>query len=369
MRTSKSPRRVLVFAYVTARFALRPYSHPCSPKKFTQQQLFACLVLKEFLRLDYRKLAALLKDTPELCRAIDLDVVPHFTTFQKAARRLLSARPARRLLDHTIHVGVAVRRIKRRVNLGALDGTGFESRHVSSYYVRRRESVGNLRGKWRSLTYHRYPKAGILCDCASHMIVAIVPGHGPKPDSLHYRQALREAQRRVKLLTLCADAGYDSEGAHEYARYECGIRSLIPPLIGRRTAKPPSGYWRRQMKNRLHTTRYSARWQVETVNSMLKRLLDSALRARKPWNQQREIVLRALTLNIMILRRAKVFYRALPNGFIFYVDNDYLGGSDHIFFPSDIPWTLVREDSQKYQDYLDGVERCRSGPGTGVYGN
>ena len=114
----------------------------------------------------------------------------------------------------------------------------------------------------------------------------------------------------MKLVTLAADAGYDSEAAHEYARNECGIRSLIPALIGRRSDKPPSGYWRRQMRNRIHNTRYTSRWQVETVNSMFKRLLDSALRARKPWTQHREIVLRALTLNLMIVRRRKVFYRA-----------------------------------------------------------
>jgi hypothetical protein len=310
VRTTKSPRRVLIFAHLSAELALHPYAHLCSPKKFTQPQLFACLVLKEFLKLDYRKLAALLADTPDLCRAIGLKVVPHFTTFQKAARRLLATMPARRLLDQTIHVGVAVGRIKRRVALAALDGTGFETRHASSYYVRRRETGGKFRGKWHSLTYRRFPKAGILCDCDSHMILAVVPGVGPKPDSLHYRQALNEAPRRVKLVTLAADAGYDSEAAHEYARNECGIRSLIPALIGRRSDKPPSGYWRRQMRNRIHNTRYSSRWQVETVNSMFKRLLDSALRARKPWTQHREIILRALTLNLMIVRRCKVFYRA-----------------------------------------------------------
>lgn len=64
------------------------YAHRYSPKKFTQPQLFACLVLKEFLQLDYRKLAALLIDCLDLCATIDLDVVPHFTTFQKAAQRL-----------------------------------------------------------------------------------------------------------------------------------------------------------------------------------------------------------------------------------------------------------------------------------------
>jgi hypothetical protein len=316
VRTSKSPKRVLVFAYLIARWALPTYAHRCSPKKFTQPQLLACLVFKEFLRLDYRKLAAVLTDSPALQRAVDLDYVPHFTTFQKAAKRLLSATPARRLLDWTLHVGIALRRVRKRVVMAALDGTGFESRHASSYYVRRRESVGKLRGKWHSLTYRRFPKAGILCDCDSHMILAVVPGHGPKPDRLHYRQAIEEARRRVRIRVLAADAGYDSEAAHVYARDHCGIRSLIPALIGRRTDKPLSGYWRRQMKARIHRTRYGSRWQVETVNSMLKRLLDSALRARKPWTQNREIVLRALTLNVMILRRRKVFYRAGRESFL-----------------------------------------------------
>jgi len=300
----------LIFAYVTAKFALPRYAHRFSPKKFTQPQLFACLVLKEFLKLDYRKLAAVLADTPDWCKAIELDEVPHFTTFQKAARRLLSAAPARRLLDQTIHVGVAVHRTKRRVDLAALDGTGFESRHASSYYVRRRETGGKYRGKSHALTYRRFPKAGILCDCASHMILAVVPGCGPAPDGPHFCAALDQARRRVRIVTLAADAGYDSERSHEYARQVCGVRTLIPPLIGRPTEKPPSGYWRRQMKIRLHTTRYTQRWQVETVNSMIKRLQDSALRARTYWSQCRELVLRAITHNVMVVRRLKVFYRA-----------------------------------------------------------
>ncbi len=302
----------MVFAYVAGKFALPLYSHRCSPKTFTQPQLFACLVLKEFLKLDYRKLAALLADTPDLCYAIELTKVPHFTTFQKAAQRLLTATPARRLLDETIEFGVAVGRLKRRVKLAALDGTGFESHHASSYYVRRRSSTAKY---WQKLTYRTFPKAGLLCDCASHMILAVVPGHGPGPDIKHYRAALDQARRRVRLMALAADAGYDSEHSHEYARDECGIRTLIPALIGRPTAKLPSDYWRRQMATRLHTTRYTQRWQVETVNSMFKRLLDSALRARKRWNQYREIVLRSLTLNLMILRRRRVFYRARMSPF------------------------------------------------------
>ena len=64
--------------------------------------------------------------------------VPHYTTFQKAAARLLISRLARRTLHWTIHVGIALRRLHKRVVLAALDGTGFESHHASRYYVQRR---------------------------------------------------------------------------------------------------------------------------------------------------------------------------------------------------------------------------------------
>ena len=53
----------------------------------------ACLVLKEFSRLDYPGLAAHLADHPDLRALIGLEAVPHFTTFQKAAQRLLAAVP------------------------------------------------------------------------------------------------------------------------------------------------------------------------------------------------------------------------------------------------------------------------------------
>lgn len=89
MKTSKSPRKVLQVAYATAREALPPYAHQFSPKKFTQHQLFACLALKDFLKLDYRGVWQLLLDTPDLCAVIELATVPHWTTLQKAADRLL----------------------------------------------------------------------------------------------------------------------------------------------------------------------------------------------------------------------------------------------------------------------------------------
>jgi hypothetical protein len=93
MKTSKSPKKVLQTACATAQQALPQYAHRSSPKKFTQPQLFACLVLKEFQKLDYRGVWQMLLDCPDLCRAIELRVVPHGTTLQKAADRLLKKVP------------------------------------------------------------------------------------------------------------------------------------------------------------------------------------------------------------------------------------------------------------------------------------
>ena len=62
------PAQVFQAAYEAARQALPAHRHRFSPKKFTQPQLLACLVLKEFLRLDYRGLAAHLADHAELTR-------------------------------------------------------------------------------------------------------------------------------------------------------------------------------------------------------------------------------------------------------------------------------------------------------------
>src|SRR3954465_3151809 len=100
--TSKSPMRVLVMAYQMARGCLPDYSHPCSPKVFTQPQLFACLVLKEFSKLDYRGIESLLRDCPALGAAIGLKHVPDFTTLQKASRRILKLRRIRALLGQTL---------------------------------------------------------------------------------------------------------------------------------------------------------------------------------------------------------------------------------------------------------------------------
>src|SRR6267154_220998 len=123
MLTSKSPRKVAIVALAAGTEAFSDYSHKNSPKKFTQPQLFACLVLKEFERKDYRGIAQLLSDCSELQQVIGLEQVPHYTTLQKASQRLLKLKHVRKLLTDT--VGRIFHR-RRTVGYGAGDSSGFE---------------------------------------------------------------------------------------------------------------------------------------------------------------------------------------------------------------------------------------------------
>jgi len=298
--TSKSPRKVARVALAVGQEALPAYAHRFSPKVFTQAQLFACLVLKEFFKADYRGITGILADTPSLCDAIGLKRIPHWTTLQKASRRLLSNASVQKVLDATVVRARPRRRDKRRrrVKRSAVDSSGFEAHHTSHYFVKRRAKG---RKDWQKTTYKRFPKLAVLCDCDSHLILSAVAGRGPGPDITHFERAVVAALGRVRLETLYADAGYDAEWVHDVARHDLGIRTIIPPKIGRPTDKAPTGYYRRLMSQRLHLTCYGQRWQVETTISMIKRRLGSAVNARSYWSQCRALMLKAVTHNVLIL--------------------------------------------------------------------
>jgi hypothetical protein len=53
-------------ALAAGKEAFSDYSHRYSPKKFTQPQLFACLVLQAFEKKDYRGVRQLLLDCSDL---------------------------------------------------------------------------------------------------------------------------------------------------------------------------------------------------------------------------------------------------------------------------------------------------------------
>jgi transposase len=310
-KTSKSPKKIIITAYKTAKSVLPDHRHKFSPQKFTLPQLFACLVLRVVLKTDYRGVAEFLNDCPDLCNAIGLKTVPHFTTLHKASQRLLHHKIADKLLVNTIKRLITD---KTAIALAAIDSTGLDSSYVSRYFVRRRRSKRyNI---WDDAIYSRFPKIAVVCDCSNHAILSVMTTRGPSVDINQFCEPLKPAAERVKIDHLLADAGYDSESNHKYAREICNIETTIPPKHGRPTTKLPKTKYRRLMRTDFKQEIYGQRWQVETVFSMIKRNYGSALRARNIESQAMEMQLLALTHNIAIIQLViELFYRACQEPF------------------------------------------------------
>jgi len=86
---TKSPLDLVKMALSVGNQGLTPYSCPLSRKDFTQPQLFALLALRQFLQADYRKTVRIVAEWAELREALKLTKVPHWTTLEKAHKRLL----------------------------------------------------------------------------------------------------------------------------------------------------------------------------------------------------------------------------------------------------------------------------------------
>lgn len=180
----------------------------------------------------------------------------------------------------------------------AVDATGLESRHTSRYFARR---SGAEHATWTKLT--------VACDTRSHFLAGATVTTGPSNDSPQFRPVLAQASLAVTWDRVLADAAFDSEAHHAYAREDRGIRSSVIPINPRGHAGTPGGKYRSQMARRFtpkpEGTRakrvFGQRWQVESAFSRHKRRLGSALGAKSEATRANECRLRVLTHNLMLL--------------------------------------------------------------------
>jgi hypothetical protein len=306
-------------AYALARRFLPEHSHRFSRRTFTLPQLFACLVVREVMRLSYRRTEALLRDSPQWLADIGLARPPDHNTLCRAFGLLCTRRRLGRALD----LQAALLRHQRRLGLTrkplVADSTHYEQRHRSRHYERRCRRMGLAPGgkfsprpgisadEARRREVRRLPKLTLAGAAACHLILAARTHLGGRSDSPDWAPLLRDACRRARVPNAVADAGFDSEENHRLARSELGVRSIIPARIGRPSAKAPAGRWRRHMSRRLargaDRDLYHQRAQAETINSMLKRNLGDYLRSRLKQRRRMEMLLRTVVHNIMLIGR------------------------------------------------------------------
>jgi Transposase DDE domain len=182
--------------------------------------------------------------------------------------------------------------------VAAVDATGLETRHVSAYF-------GQRRAKGKGHRQRAWPKLTAVLHTHSHLMLGAVPGVGPSQDSPDFTPAMRPAAGLIAIDTALGDAGYDAEHNHHLCRDDRGIRQTVIRLNRRNTGRRwPKTPYRRAMRHRFPKPIYNQRWHAESGFSQHKRRLGSALTARNTASQARELVLRVLTHNLMLLAEA-----------------------------------------------------------------
>lgn len=178
--------------------------------------------------------------------------------------------------------------LPKKVNLTAIDGTGFDSWQRSRHYEKR---VGEA-----SIPHMPYAKADLFIDVETQMILDFSllthRVHDVKVAEFIFKR------NKIKNIIGLGDKGYDSENLHEIARAN-GIEFYAPVRENNKRSfkrKKPKGFYRRQC---LEMPEFKGKRSInESVNSVLKRTQIHFLRSKKCFMKQREFGWHSIVYNL-----------------------------------------------------------------------
>lgn len=121
-------------AYELAAAFLPGFRSKFSQHDFTLAQLFACLVVREQLKLSYRRTEALLRDSG-WCQRLGMSRAPDHSTLCRAFRHLVTRQHIDRALDLLAQAMARADAIDKTL---AIDSTCYDTHHFTRHYERRR---------------------------------------------------------------------------------------------------------------------------------------------------------------------------------------------------------------------------------------
>lgn len=275
---------------------ISPYSCKYSKKIYTQYQLLALVLFKDYRNQHYREFIEDVGDMEGVQELLDLSEVPHFTTLQKFISRI-----------KTLYLRLTFRKtvdlfysFDENIHITAIDSSGFTSGYCSHYFS---ERTGKLR--------KHFLKTSISVDTEQQVITGFVASNSRVHDTRHAVKLLRQCHNTRKSDCYVMDKGYDSEAIHRLIREDLHANSVIPirlwnnEIIG--------GTYRLEMAQQFDDVVYPRRQLVENKFSVLKRKFSGDLKARRFRIQIKEIANKMIVCNIhrfLLFLTLEVFYRA-----------------------------------------------------------
>ena len=273
------------------------YSCKYSRRDYTQHQLLAILLFKEYRKEDYRTVASDLEEMDRIRGVLELETIPHFTTLQKFFSRI-----------KPIWFDILLKSLLKifyfpedRIPITAIDSSGFTSGYCSHYFS---ERTGKIR--------KHFLKTTIVVDIDQQVITGFRISKSRVHDSVHAFSLLKECHRLIKSDCYLMDRGYDSERMHRFIRESLKADSIIPAR-SHQYSKNVWGKYRKEMTDHFDAERYRKRFLVETKFSVLKRRFGSDLKSRQYQIQRKEIACKIILANLdrlIIFVWIKGFYRA-----------------------------------------------------------
>ena len=276
---------------------ISPYSCKYSKKIYTQYQLLALVLFKDYRNQHYREFIEDVGDMEGVQELLDLSEVPHFTTLQKFISRI-----------KTLYLRLTFRKtvdlfysFDENIPITAIDSSGFTSGYCSHYFS---ERTGKLR--------KHFLKTSISVDTEQQVITGFVASNSRVHDTRHAVKLLRQCHNTRKSDCYVMDKGYDSEAIHRLIREDLHANSVIPirlwnnEIIG--------GTYRLEMAQQFDDVVYPRRQLVENKFSVLKRKFSGDLKARRFRIQIKEIANKMIVCNIhrfLLFLTLEVFYRAV----------------------------------------------------------
>lgn len=269
---------------------VRKYSHKFSKKMYGNWTHIVLLALKQEFDKSYRALEEILEVCTEILNLLGIKQTPHFTTLQKAARRL------RVQFLEKIMSGFILLTISLSIRT-SIDATGFQLTRASSHYTNVLKKDKKSRRKIK-----RHMKLSAFVDLDHQLIISSKIRRGPAGDSPDFEPTVMKGKRVLdkagkKAKSVDADKGYDKEENHklvvEKLEAEDRIRVKNKDVPIHRT----KGEYRKKAKRRIKRLRANYRSKHETVFSVIKRIQGSMIRSVKVSMQNKEMIFKEIAYN------------------------------------------------------------------------
>ncbi|MHB8602582.1 MAG: transposase [Nitrosotalea sp.] len=161
----------------------------------------------------------------------------------------------------------------------------------------------------------KFVKISACADMRRQIVCGIKIRHRRRHDSVDFVPLLEDSIRLAPIGTVVADRGYDSEQNH-IASEKMGIAdTIIRPKYENLQAYKTKGYHRKMMKHHFDWDTYHQRSKVETIFSVIKRMLGEHIMSRYILTQNRETMYRIIAYNCYRINWNRLlflygFYRA-----------------------------------------------------------